>query len=157
MSKTFADEHINIRVQKSQARFKRVQNSKGADQGVGEFFLALDITAMKETVLIPLSIASGKKPTGFVYHIEGTAEGKIVTTHISCRGDGVTQITLGTLLYCKIPVGKRATFRIQNEIKGKIGKSYKIVINRINYKLDPNVARYKQFISEINSDTLSFR
>jgi hypothetical protein len=156
MSKAFTDEHINIKVQKSQSRFKRVKNTDGADQGIGNYFLALDITAKKETIYLPISIASGKKPTGFVYQIEGTSEGKIVTTDISCRGEGITQIRIGTVLYCKIPVGVTALFRIQNEIKGKIGKTYKIVITRLNYKLDPNAARYKQFITEINSDNLRF-
>ncbi len=148
---------LKVRVQKSQARFKRIRDPKGPDSGVGEFFLLLDITALEETVCIPISIASGKKPTGFVYQIEGTAEGSISTTDISCKGDGVTQITLGTILYAKIPKGKTATFRILVEMRGKVGKSYTIAINRINYKFDPSDARYEKYQNEIRTKAFAFR
>jgi hypothetical protein len=152
---TSTDASIKVSVLKKQGRFKRIRVS-GPDQGIGEFFLLLDITAVKEAVYIPLSIASGKKPTGFIYQIEGTSEGTISTTNISCKGDGVTQITLGTILYCKIPVGKTATFRILVEMRGKAGKEYKIVINRINYKYNPSDARYQKFMEEISTNTLKF-
>lgn len=147
---------IKVRVQKTQARFKRIRNSQGPGGGVGEFFLLLDITAVQEAVYIPMSIASGKKPTGFVYQIEGTKEGTISTTDISCSGVGVTQVTLGTLLYCKIPAGATATFRVLIEMRGKVGKEYRIVINRIHYKHSPSDARYQKFLEEISTTTLKF-
>ncbi|MGB4076241.1 MAG: hypothetical protein WBK28_00865 [Minisyncoccia bacterium] len=147
---------MNVRVQKTQARFKRIRVPKGPDIGAGEFFLLVDITAPKETVYIPLSIASGKKPTGFVYQIEGTAEGTIVTTDISCKGAGVTQVTLGTIVYSKIPAGKTATFRILVEMRGRVGKAYGIIISRIHYKQSPSDARYQKFPADIHSSTLKF-
>jgi hypothetical protein len=150
------DTSLVVRLEKKQERFKRIR-LPGPDQGVGEFFLLLTITALKEDVYIPLSIASGKKPTGFVYQIEGTGQGTISTTDISASGDGVTQITLGTLLYAKIPRGKTATFRILVEMKGIAGKSYAVVINQISYKHAPTDARYQKFLTDIRTDTLKFQ
>lgn len=150
------DQYIHIKVLKIQERFERIKNPKGSDQGIGRFFLSLDITAKKQAVYIPVSIASGKKATGFIYQIEGTAIGSISRAEATARGERITQVTLGTILYCKIPAGKKSTFRIQIEIKGKVGKSYRIVINRINYKLDPSDARYKRFDKEINTNFLRF-
>lgn len=151
-----SDEFLKVKVQKSQARFTRIKTPGEEDVGHGEYFLLLDITALKEDVYIPISIASGKKATGFIYQIEGTAEGKIFTTDLTCRGDGVTKITLGTLLYAKIPTGKTASFRIQVEIRGGISKEYKIVINRINYKLNPSDARYKRLDVAIATKEIKF-
>lgn len=150
------DELIAIKVEKSQARFKRIKVPGERDIGHGEFFLLLEITALEQDVYIPLSIASGKKVTGFIYHIEGTAEGNINTTNISARGDGITKITLGTLLYVKIPAGKTASFRMLIEIRGGVSKEFKAVINRINYKLAPSDARYKRLDLEINTKVLKF-
>lgn len=147
---------LKVQVQKKQARFKRVRESKGPDSGIGEFFLLLQVTALKNDVYIPLSIASGKKPTGFVYQIEGTKEGTISTTSISCTGAGVTQITLGTILYCKIPAGKTAIFRILIEMRGKAGSEYSVTITRIHYKHDPSVARYEKFSETISGQRLRF-
>ena len=150
------DEYIQVKVQKSQSRFERIRNLKGADQGVGKYFLLIDIAAKKEDVYVPVSVASGKKATSFIYQIEGTAIGSISRASVTARGEGTMQITLGTILYCKIPAGKKAAFRIQIEIKGKIGKSYKIVINRINYKLNPSDTRYKRFQKEISTKLIRF-
>lgn len=150
------DDYILLKVQKDKARFERIKTKGEADKGVGLFFIKIDIKAKAVDVFIPLSIASGKKVTGFMYQIEGTAEGGIATANVTCRGDGVTQVTVGTLLYAKIPAGKTATFRIQASIKGKIGKTYKIIINRINYKLALAETRYTQYIKEIISDTVKF-
>ncbi len=147
---------LEVRVQKKQARFRRVRESKGPDSGIGEFFLLLDVTAENADVYIPLSIASGKKPTGFVYQIEGTKEGTISTTSISCSGTGVTQITLGTILYCKIPAGKTASFRILIEMRGKAGSEYTVAITRIHYKHDPSTARYEKFEKTIPGQRLRF-
>lgn len=151
-----ADEVITVRLNESKAHFQRVRNSDGPDIGIGDFFILLDITAVRETVYIPSSVASGKKPTGFVYQIEGTAEGTISTTKISCKGEGVTQIKLGTLLYSKVPKGVTATFRIEIEIRGRLGKEYKIIISRIHYKRDPSDARYQKYVPEIKSKVLKF-
>lgn len=150
------DPFINVKVQKSQARFRRIKDSEGKDIGQGEFFLLLDITAPKETIYIPISVASGKKAVGFIYHIEGTAEGTIQTTDISCKGEGITKITLGTLLYAKIPALKTASFRVFIEMRGKTSKEYKVAINRINYKLDPSDARYQRLDLEIGTESVKF-
>jgi len=150
-------EPIKVRVTKSQARFKRVRNPDAPDFGIGEFFLLVDVTALEETIYLPISIASGKKTTGLVYQIEGTATGTLVTTDISCKGVGVTQVTLGTILYAKIPKDATATFRILIEIRGKVGKEYKIVLSRIHYKYSTSDARYERYLNEVNSKVLKFR
>jgi hypothetical protein len=89
-----------------------------------------------------------------VYQIEGTSEASLSTTDISCSGKGVTQITLGTILYCKIPAGKTATFRLLIQVRGKTGGEYRIVINRINYKFAPTDARYEKYTDELSTKTL---
>lgn len=150
------DEYISIKVLKIQERFEKIKKSDGADQGIGKFFLSLDISAKKQDVYVPVSIASGKRATGFIYQIEGTAIGEISQADASARGEGTTQITLGTILYCKIPAGKKATFKLQVEIRGKMHKAYKIVINRINFKLNPADARYRRFDKEISTGLLRF-
>lgn len=147
---------IKVKVQKKQARFRRVRDANSPHAGVGEFFLLLDVAAPKEDVYVPISIASGKKPVGFIYQIEGTKEGSISTTTISCSGAGVTQITLGTLLYAKIPAGKTATFRILIEMRGKTGSEYGITIVQINYKRDLAAARYEKFLEPISGKTVKF-
>lgn len=150
------DPYIAIKVKKNQSRFERVRVKGASDRGVGHYFMVVDITAKKETVYIPLSIASGKKPTGFGYQIEGTAEGTIVTASVTCQGGEITQVTLGTLTYAKIPAGNVATFQIQIEIRGSIGKVYTLRIYRLNYKLHVTDARYHQYLKEIPSDRLKF-
>lgn len=150
------DEFINIKIEKSQAKFKRIKHPGGSDTGRGEFFLLLGLTALKSDVYLPLSIASGKKTTGLIYQIEGTAEGTIETTDISCRGEDVTQITLGTLLYAKIPAGTTGNIRLVIEINGKVSKEYRVIINRLNYKLDPSDARYIRLETEISTKNLKF-
>lgn len=149
------DAYIGVKVKKNQAHFERIRKKGEDDKAIGKFYIDIDITAKKQDVFIPVSIASGKKPAGFMYQIEGTAEGKIATTHIRIRGDGVLQVTLGTLLYARIPVGKTASFQIQATIRGKLGKKYKIVFTRLNYKLDLTDARYLQYLKEIHSDSVS--
>ena len=124
---------------------------------MGEFFQKLDISAVGGDVYIPVSIASGKKTTGFIYQIEGTAKGAISTTTIECDGEGITQITLGTIVYSKIPVGKTATFRILIVTKGQMKKEYRVVINQINYKLDPGDARYVKEQVQIGTKFVQFK
>ncbi len=155
-AKVAAGSHVTVKVVKSQARFKRTRQPDGNDTGHGEFFLMLEVTAPLVDVYLPLSIASGKKPVGFIYHIEGTGEGSIYTTDISCSGEGVTKITLGTIVYAKIPATKTARFRISVKVMGKFSKEYRVVINRINYKLDPQDARYQRYEEDISSETVKF-
>jgi hypothetical protein len=151
------DDFLYIAIDKAQTRFERIKNPQGADKGVGHYLLVVDVTSKKGTVHIPLSIASGKKVTGFMYQIEGTATGSLSTAQVSARGEGVTQVTLGTLRYVKIPEGKTASFRIQVEIKGKIGNEYLVVIHQINYKLNATDARYKKFLGGVSTRTLEFK
>lgn len=150
------DEYIDVKIKESQARFQLIKAKDKEDKAVGNFFIKLEILAEKQEVYVPLSISSGKKTSGFMYQIEGTAEGSISTTDIKIRGEGVTQVTLGTLLFAKIPVGKTAELRIQVEINGKLGKNYKIIISRINYKLKLTDTRYNQYLKPLVSDSVKF-
>ena len=150
------DDYIDVKVKKNQARFQRVKQKGVEDKALGKFYIEIDITAKKEPVFVPLSVASGKKTAGFMYQIEGTAEGSIVTTDTKVRGEGVSQVTVGTLLYAKIPAGKTASFQIQATIKGNFGKTYKIVFTRLNYKLQITDARYQQYLKEIPSKSVKF-
>lgn len=148
--------YLIVKQKKSRSHFERIKVIDGPDKGIGHYSMLLDITAKKETIVIPLSIASGKKVTGFMYQIEGTSEGSVSKAEVEAKGDGITQVTIGTLVYAKIPVGKTATLRINVEIRGKIGKAYTFIVYRINYKLEVTDARYKQYTKEIHSDTLKF-
>ncbi len=150
------DDLISIKVSKTNSHFKRIKVPGKKDIGEGQFFLLLEITALKETIYIPISVASGKKTVGFNYHIEGTAEGDIDTTTISCRGDGVTKITLGTLLYAKMPAGTTAEFRLFIKMKGRTSKEYGVAVNQVSYKLDPSDARYKKVEVELAAEKIKF-
>jgi hypothetical protein len=150
------DEYIAVKLHKNQARFERTKRKGEPDTAAGHYLMTLDITAKKQTVYVPLSIASGKKPTGFSYQIEGTGEGMIARADVECRGEGVTQVTLGTIVYAKIPTGKVGTFRIMVTIRGKLGKLYKLFIYRINYKLLVTDVRYQQYLKEIHSKSIKF-
>jgi hypothetical protein len=150
------DDYIAVKIKKNQARFQRIKKKGEEDKAVGKFYIEIDITAKQKEVFIPVSVASGKKVAGFMYQIEGTAPGLIATTDIRARGEGVSQVTLGTLLYAKIPTGKTASFEIQATIRGKFGKRYKIVFTRLNYKLNLTDVRYLQYLKEIHSDSVSF-
>lgn len=149
--------HIYLEVKESRAHFQKKHDAEGKSVGHGQFFLIITAIALQGEVYIPTTIASGKKPTGFVYQIEGTAEGRIDTTEITCKGEGVSQVTLGTLVYTKIPQGKTAAFRIVIDMQGKLNKVYSVVINRINYKLAPSDARYKKLDVAIASKPLEFK
>ncbi len=148
---------IKIVVEKSEAHFSRAYDKiRSDDFGIGKYLLLLNVMASKETVYIPVSIASGRKSTGLIYHIEGTAGG-VATVTVSSKGEGVATVTSGSISYCKIPAGKIATFKIIAQVTGSLGKEYKIVVSRINYKLNPNDLRYKRFLTEIGTETLKFR
>ena len=151
-----AEPVIKVKVEKTQARFKRIREVHKPDTGIGEFFFLIDITALTKDVYIPVSIASGKKPTGFIYAISGTTQGDIATTSISVSGEGVTQLTVGTIVYAKIPATKVATFRILIETRGKIGNEYNVLITQINYKQDPSDARYGKFLEALPSKSVRF-
>lgn len=151
------NEHLFFKIKESKAFAVLERDENGKTVSHGQFTLYLDIIALQQTLYIPTSLASGKKPTGFVYQIEGTAPGQIFTTDISCKGEGVSQVTLGTLLYTKVPQGKTATFRIYVDMKGGLNKTYSILINRINYKLNPSDARYKRFDVAIASKSVEFK
>ncbi len=151
------DGHIFVEVKDLKAFFDKAKNSDGKTIGRGQFDFVLHITALQGAVYIPTSIASGKKPTGFVYQIEGTAQGSISSASVSAKGEGVSQVTLGTLVYTKIPQGKTAACKAIVMIEGSVNKEYGVVINRINYKLDPSDARYKKFDVDLASRALEFK
>jgi hypothetical protein len=150
-------EHIALKIEKSQARFTRIKNPKGADTGTGHFFLLLLVSGVEEDVYIPLSISSGKKVSGFMYYIEGTSVGKLSTAEVAVRGTGVTKVTLGTLLYAKVTKGSTAEFRLSVEMEGKVGKEYTIHFHELNYKQAPTDARYKKVLSVATSKILKFK
>jgi hypothetical protein len=150
------DEYITVKTKKKQARYDVVRKLGEEEKGTGKFFMLIDITAKKQAVYVPLSIASGKKVTGFMYQIEGTGEGLITTAEVACQGEKVSQVTIGTLLFCKIPAAATATFKIQISTRGKKGKTYQVTINRINYKLDLSDTRYQQYLKPIVSDSVKF-
>lgn len=150
---------FRLRFEQIQKNFKKVHDTEGNVSGMGQFLFHLEITAVEETLYVPLSISSGKKPTGFVYQIEGTGESGIVTTDISLRDvkeSAVTQILLGTIAYVEIPKDMAATFRIRIDFEGKLGEEYAISITHIDYKYDPSDARYQKYAEEIRTDTLRF-
>ena len=148
---------ITVLVQKNEANFSEAYDTNRKDKlGLAKYNLLIDITAGKDTIYIPTSIASGRKSTGFIYQVEGSASGA-GTASVTFRGEGTMIVTSGTISYCKIPAGKTASFRIQAEVTGTLGKAYKIVISRINYKLNSNDLRYKRFLTDITTETLKFR
>jgi hypothetical protein len=150
------DDNITVKVQKRDANFKRTKVIDGPDKAVGRYTLDITITSKAPSVFVPLSIASGKKPTGFIYHIEGTGDSAITTATVSARGTGIRQITQGTLEFIEIPKGASTTFRLQIEIRGQVGRSYQIVVNRINYKLTLADARYQQYQKPLPSNSIKF-
>lgn len=148
---------IQVSLLKTDAHFYTLQGKVQSDDvGIGKYNLYIDIVAGMDALYIPISIASGRKSAGFIYQIEGTAGGTSTAT-IKYKGDGITTVTSGAILYCKIPSGTTATFRIFAQVTGARRKAYKIVVSRINYKLNPNDLRYKRFLTEISTDVLKFR
>jgi hypothetical protein len=150
---------LRLHIREMQENFTKVPDEDGNASGLGHFFLNLGVTALAGTVYIPLSIASGKKPAGFVYQIEGTGESEIVTANVEVRDakkTGVTEILLGTIPYVEIPMGMTATLYLSIDIKGRIGKEYAIAITRIDYKRDLSDARYQKYVEETRTNTLNF-
>jgi hypothetical protein len=148
------DAYIVVKVGKNLARGERIKKKDAPDTVLGNFYIEIEVKAKEEDVYIPLSIASGRKVAGFMYQIEGTAAGSIVTASVKVRGNGVSQVTVGTLRYAKILSGKTASFEIRAVIRGTYGKSYKIVFTRLNYKLRLADARYQQYLKEIHSKSV---
>jgi hypothetical protein len=149
------DAYIEVKVKKNQGRYEKVKQKGKADKAEGKFYLELEIATKQADVYIPLSIASGKKTAGFMYQIEGTDEGSIVSAEVRVRGEGVSQVMVGTLTYAKVSATKKAAFEIRSVIKGKPGKAYKLVFTRINYKLNISEARYQQYLKEISSEKVT--
>lgn len=150
------DEYVSIKVTKRNTRFIRTKIDGAPDKAVGHFNTTIGITAKKSPVLVPLSIATGKAVTGFMYYIEGEREGSVVSASVTARGDGSTQVAVGTLTFLKIPAGKTAEFNTTIAVRGKVGKQYHVVISRINYKLALSDARYQQYLKPIMSKSLDF-
>jgi hypothetical protein len=147
------DAYITVTETHDLTRMRKVPAPRGTLSVSGNYVLFLDVTADKETVFLPVSIASGRKSTGFIYYIEGA---KIVgsSADITVSGEGITMVASGTIPYCKIPVGKTARFKIFAEVDVQSTRQYRFVISRINYKLNPNDARYKRFITEIGTNSV---
>lgn len=150
------DPYIGVKVRKSQARFERVKKKGVEDKAFGRYFLRIDVTAKLADVYIPLSVASGKKVAGMMYQIEGTAAGTIDTASLEVRGDGVSQVAVGTLLFAKVPAGMTGSFELRVSIRGSFGKKYKLVFTRLNYKLQLSEVRYQQYLKEIHSEQVTF-
>jgi hypothetical protein len=148
------DAYIDVKIKKNQARYQKSLNKDEKAAPLGTFYIEIAMTAKQAVVYVPLSVASGKKVAGFMYQIEGTAEGAIDSTEIRVRGEGVSQVTLGTLLFAKIPAGTTALFEIQATIRGKAGKLYSLVFTRLNYKLALTDARYEQYLKELRSSSV---
>jgi hypothetical protein len=151
------DEYIAVKIQNNESRFTRTKIENGKDKAIGDYMLDVAITCKQGSVLVPLSISSGKTVTGFMYYIEGTGESTVASATVEVRGDGVQQIAIGTLLYAKIPAGKTATFRLHIIIRGQVGKSYRIICNRLNYKHMLTDSRYQQYLKPISSKQLRFK
>jgi hypothetical protein len=136
------DPYIDVKVKKSQRRFTPVKKKGLEDKYFATFFIEVTVLAEQKDIFIPLSIASGKKTAGFMYQIEGTGVGTIDNASVRVQGDKVSQVTVGTLLYAKIPVGKTGSFEIRAMVRGVSGKAYKLVFTRLNYKLQLADVRY---------------
>ncbi len=150
------ESEILVKVREAKESTRRIPNPDGPDPVLGKFWFIIDIKAPVRDLYVPVSIASGKKPTGFSYQIEGTVPGAIKSTDIECRGEGITQITHGTILYCKIPAGLTATFKIRVEMRGALSKAYRILIYQIQYKHNPTDARYQKLPQDIRSKMQKF-
>lgn len=148
---------VVIKVKDQQVSARRIPDPTKQDSVHGKFWFTIDITALAKDVYVPLSVASGKKPAGFMYQIEGTAPGTIKSTDISCKGDGILQVMHGTILYAKIPAGKTAMFKLRIEMRGALGKTYGITIYQIQYKWYPTDTRYQKLAQAIRSKMEKFK
>ncbi len=150
------DDYLGVRVSGTKFRFSRTSVEDGPDKAVGEFRFILELTAKQVPLYVPLSIASGKTVAGFMYQIEGTGESTVASASIELRTRGLTQISVGTLRYLVIPKGKMAELELVVTVRGKVGKNYRIVVNRLNYKLATADPRYQQYLKPLVSKSMRF-
>lgn len=158
MANTQKTEHIEVKLIKTDETYKKSMDIKQRGElGIGRYAIVLSVTALKEALHIPASVGTGRVSTGFVYVIEGTEKGKTASAEISCRGEGVATVTSGSISYWKIAPGKTAQIKLYIQIKGARIGTYQIVVNRINYKLNPSDMRYTRFLTDIRTGVLEFR
>ena len=150
------DPYIEVKVKMNQARFQRVKKKEAPDRALGHFFLRFEVLAEQADIFVPLSIATGKKVSGLMYQIEGTDTASPVEASLDVRGEGVKQVTVGTLVFAKVPKGKTGVFEVRATIQGSVGKTYSLVFTRLNYKLALTEARYQQYLKEIRSKSVKF-
>jgi hypothetical protein len=148
------DPYIEVKVTRKRAHFERVRRAEAADRVLGHFSLQIEVLAEQADVYIPLSIATGKKVAGMMYRLEGTGAATPEEASMTVRGEGVVHVTLGTLVFAKIPQGSHALFAVRVTIAGVAGKTYTLVIARLNYKLHLTDVRYQQYLKEIRSDAV---
>ena len=157
MKKVFRDTYIVLTLLKTDAHFSEAYDTDRSDKiGTGKFNFHIDVTALKEVVYMPISIATGRKSTGFIYQIEGTGEGNGVGS-VNGRGEAVTTVTFGSITYFKILPSRTVSCKIFIEVTAPLKREYKVIIGRVNYKLNTSDARYKRFLVDIGSKTLKFR
>jgi hypothetical protein len=150
------DEYVKVKLGKNQGRFKRTKDAAGENIAEGHFYIEILITALLDPIFVPLSVATGKKVAGFMYHIEGTGEAAIRTTTIAVKGADISHVMIGTIRYAKIPPAKSALFQVQVQIRGSFGKTYHIVFSRINYKRSVHDQRYRQYTQQLESRRVTF-
>lgn len=151
---------MTVRVVRRQSHFyknKLPRQDAYADKGLGTHFLLFEITAGPDAIYIPNSIATGRKSAGFLYVVEGDDAGEPTVAIISKRGEGVTTVTSGSVVYTKIDPGKTGVFIVNAEVIGSLGSSYSVIVSTISYKNNPNDYRYKKFSTELKTDILEFR
>lgn len=148
---------VKVTVLKQQGRFSRIRIAQGTDEARGEFFFLVSVQAGATDLYLPLSIASGKKPAGIVYEIEGTGDAALERAEISVQGKNVTQLLVGTITYATIPAGSSGIFRIVVHMRGEIGKEYRVILRRIHYKSDPTVVRYQKLEEPVVGKLVKFK
>lgn len=155
--KPISDGALSITVHKTDAHFSEAYDSNRKDRvGYGKFLTVLQVTAIKHTVYIPVSIGSGRVSTGFVYQIEGSDIGS-GTASIRSEGEKLTLVTAGSIKYCKITPHSSVTFKVFVHVTGTMKKEYSVNIARVNYKFNPNDTRYKRFLTEISTKRIKFK
>jgi hypothetical protein len=150
------DEYLAGRIAGNKFRFSRTKVEDCPDKAVGEFRIILELTTKRAPVSIPLSIASGKTVAGFMYQIEGTGESSIVSASVAIRTRALTETSIGTLRYVTLPAGKKSELELTITVRGKVGRQYQIVLNRINYKLTPANPRYQQYLKPVVTKAMKF-
>ncbi len=151
---------MSVRIVRRQSHFYKNKLPKVAEyagKGLGTYFLLFEIVAGPDALYIPISIATGRKSAGFLYVIEGNGTGTPTALIQGKGGKEISTVTSGSIVYTKIPAGKTATFIMNAEIVGELDRSYKIILNTISYKTNPNDYRYKKFQSDLGTEMLMFR